>query len=102
MISLFRGHGIVDCNIEMEMELKITNTKQMNVIDQIEKEPQTDFKDYSMIIYFVKKGDCLWNIAKKFKSRPADILIVNEIENENQLYPGMQLFIPKYTLKKLA
>lgn len=102
MILLCKIHGIVDCNIELEIEIKTANATQINVIDQIEKEPQKECKDYSMVIYFVKKEDSLWDIAKKFKSKTLDILKVNEIENEKQLHSGMQLFIPKYTFKNLA
>lgn len=53
-----------------------------------------------MIIYFVKPGDTLWSIAKKFRSTIADISRVNNIEDENNIYPGQQLFIPKYVYTK--
>ena len=38
----------------------------------------------------------LKNIAKKFGSTVSDIVRVNKIEDENKIYPGQQLFIPKY------
>ena len=53
-----------------------------------------------MVIYFVKQCDTLWKIAKKFRSTVQDIMKVNEIENENNIYPGEQLFIPKYVCTK--
>ena len=53
-----------------------------------------------MIIYFVKPNDTLWNIAKKFRSTVEDIVRVNNIEDENKIYPGQQLFIPKYVYTK--
>ena len=49
-----------------------------------------------MIIYFVKPGDTLWNIAKKFGSTVEDISRVNGIENPDILQVGRQLFIPRY------
>ena len=49
-----------------------------------------------MVIYFVKPNDTLWEIAKKFRSTVDDIARVNKIEDINKIYPGQQLFIPKY------
>lgn len=49
--------------------------------------------------YTVKKGDCLWNIAKKFYGNGAKyttIFNVNKgkIKNANLIYPGQVLTIP--------
>lgn len=44
----------------------------------------------------------MWSIAKKFRSTMDDIMKVNELENESNIKVGMQLFIPKYSCKKLA
>ena len=49
-----------------------------------------------MVIYFVKQGDTLWKIAKKFRTTVEDIARVNEIENENKISVGKQLYIPKF------
>jgi len=55
-----------------------------------------------MVIYFVKPGDTLWKIAKHFKSRVEDIARVNNIENENVIHPGQQLYIPKFARRNIA
>ena len=55
-----------------------------------------------MVIYFVKPGDTIWKIAKKFKSTIDDIVRVNGIEDPDKIYPGQQLYIPKYVKKKVA
>ena len=44
----------------------------------------------------VKKGDTLWNIAKKFGSTVDDIARANGIEDVNLIIPGEKLYIPKY------
>ena len=49
-----------------------------------------------MTIYFVKPGDSLWKIAKKYKSTVEEIMKVNDIEDKNKIYPAQQLFIPKH------
>lgn len=75
-----------------------TNSYQIqtvNVIDEIEEQEGGDDNPYSMVIYFVKEGDTLWKIAKRYKSTVADIVRINQIENPDRLSVGMQLFIPK-------
>ena len=44
----------------------------------------------------------LWKIAKKFRSTVEDIARVNGIEDENKIYVGQQLYIPKYIKKRIA
>lgn len=85
----------IDCNIELNFNVNVSNTIDIKVIENIEKNEDKSEK-YSMIIYFVKPGDTLWNIAKRFKSTVADIVRINEIENENKIDIGEQLFIPRF------
>lgn len=47
--------------------------------------------------YVVKKGDTLWNIAKKYYGNGAQytkIATANAIKNPNLIYPGQKLLIP--------
>lgn len=92
--------GTVDCKVDLEFCVKSSNTIQMNIIDDIEMEEARQDPVHSMVIYFVKAGDTLWNIAKKFRSTVEDIVRINEIEDENKIYPGQQLFIPRYVTKR--
>lgn len=89
--------GTIDTNIDLEFKLNMSNTTKINIIDEVNIDETRDKQIYSMIIYFVKPDDTLWNIAKKFKSTVEDILRVNNIEDENKISIGQQLFIPKYT-----
>ena len=70
--------------------------KEIQVIDNIETLDNTNENIYSIVVYFVKPGDTLWNIAKKFKSTIKAISTVNGIEDENKIDIGQQLFIPKF------
>lgn len=51
--------------------------------------------------YIVKKGDCLWNIARKFYGKGAKYTIIYNANkkvigsNPNKIYPGQVLKIPK-------
>ncbi len=47
-----------------------------------------------MVIYFVQRGDSLWDIAKRYQTDESRIANVNHIEG-TLLYPGQKLLIPK-------
>ena len=90
-------NGSIDCNINLEFEINVSMTTGINIIENLSVDEIQEKKSYSMIIYFVKQGDTLWNIAKKFKSTVEDIAGVNDIEDVNKIRVGEQLFIPKYS-----
>ena len=95
-------NGNIDCRINLEFDISVSKSTTINIIDDLNIEECTNEKNYSMVIYFVKQGDTLWEIAKKFKSTVEDIVEVNGIEDANKIKIGQQLFIPKYSNKKLA
>lgn len=88
--------GTIDAKIDLQFLLNMSNAISINIIDEINIDETRDKQIYSMVIYFVKPGDTLWNIAKKFRSTVEDIAKVNNIQNVDEIYPGQQLFIPKY------
>lgn len=85
----------ITARIDLELDTNSYNLETVNVIDDIEETEGEDDHLYSMVIYFVKPGDTLWKIAKKYKSTVKDIARINEIENPDKIDVGMQLFIPK-------
>ena len=99
---IIQDGGDITCNVDMLMDSDLYKMANMNLIDTIEENGEREEQDYSLIIYIVKKGDTIWKIAKQFRSTMEDIARVNEIENENKLEVGKQLFIPKYTLRKIS
>ena len=94
--------GNINLDLGIEFAITIFNKESLNVISNIEVEELRDQNIYSMVIYFVKSGDTLWKIAKKFKSTIEDIARVNGIEDVNKLDIGQQLYIPKYVKKNIA
>lgn len=89
-----------DESIDIKIDLGFTaisgKDSSISIIDEITEEESREICKYSMIIYFVKKGDTLWSIAKKFGSTIEDISRVNGIENPDNLQVGKQLYIPRY------
>ncbi len=92
----------IDANIELEFNVSVSRTEKLNIINEISREETRDNNIYSMVIYFVKPGDTIWKIAKKFKSTIDDITRINGIEDPNKIYPGQQLYIPKFVKKDIA
>lgn len=80
-------------DVELMVKVTVDNVETINQIDDI-KEEKVDFSQFdSMNIYIVKKGDNLWNIAKKYKTSVAKIANTNDIMDENKLDIGQKLLI---------
>jgi LysM repeat protein len=84
----------IDIKIDLEFVVNTSNSQNINVIQEIDVEENGENEKNSIIIYFVKKDDTLWKIAKRFKSTVSAITKINDIEDENKLDIGEQLFIP--------
>lgn len=91
----------VTLEVTIEFNAVVQNNEELNVAQDISELDPVNEDIYSMVIYFVKPGDTLWKIAKQFRSRVEDIARVNNIEDENKIYPGEQLYIPKFTRAKI-
>ena len=84
----------IDIKMDIEFTVQASNMRNINVIEEVSIEENRKGDRHSLVIYFVKPGDSLWNIAKRFKSTVPNIVRMNEIENENKINIGDQLFIP--------
>ncbi len=89
--------GEITVNVGLVINTDMNKTVNMNIIDEVEEVGARDEQDYSLIIYIVQKDDSLWKIAKKFGSIASDIARVNGIAEDNIIYPGQKLYIPKIT-----
>lgn len=94
-----RANILPDSSVDIEINIEIINTnsnqEEVELINNIEIGEEEQGDEYSMTIYFVKQGDSLWKIAKKFKSTVSEITNINEIENENKINVGDKLYIPR-------
>lgn len=91
--------GYLEAQIDLMFNVNSSRLQNINVIDEIVAEDRNRDDMYSMVIYFVKPGDTLWKIAKKFGSTIDDIARVNGIQNVDLLQVGRQLYIPRYSCK---
>lgn len=58
-----------------------------------EQQDAAECKMPGAVIYVVQPGDSLWSIAKKYRTTIDRILLVNDLENPQQIYPGQKLLI---------
>lgn len=65
-----------------------------NLYNQVQRKVNEMLKN-NEIIYIVKKGDCLCNIAKKFNTTVNKIAVDNGITNVDFIYAGQKLIIRK-------
>lgn len=93
--SIILPDSSIDTEIDVEISDSVASKNEIQLINEITLEEENDDDGYSMIVYFVKQGDSLWKIAKKFKSTVNEIANVNEIADENKIQIGDKLYIPR-------
>lgn len=74
--------------------MKALKSKQVNILtDCSAKESENTTTQPTMVVYFTKNGDTVWNIAKKYRTRAEKIKAANNLETE-KLEAGRRLLIP--------
>ena len=86
----------------MEFGTTIYNNLDLKIIDNATVKETDNMNSPSIVIYIVKKGDTLWNIAKRYKTTIENIIELNNIENPDNLVVGQKLFIPRYNKLQIA
>lgn len=94
---IVQDDGKINCNIDMDILTNSYDNRNINLIDEVETSENQSDQDYSVVVYIVKKGDTLWNIAKKFRTTVDFIVRTNGIEDENKIGVGQKLYIPRYS-----
>lgn len=86
---------ILTVNVSVNEERAIQGITEINVEDL------QDCNRPSIIVYYVKPHDTLWNIAKRYRSTVAELKECNELKDDI-IYPNQQLIIPKRNKKILT
>ena len=74
--------------------VKALKSKQVNILtDCSAKEDDITTTQPTMVVYFTKNGDTVWDIAKKYRTRAEKIKTANNLESE-KLETGRRLLIP--------
>lgn len=94
--------GMIDCKVDLEFNNETYDNGNINIIDEIEMSEQENNLNPSMIVYIVKEGDTIWDIAKKYKTTMQDIINVNNLDNGDMIIIGQKLFIPRYYSNRIS
>lgn len=86
----------IDVKVDIVFNVTMAKSADINIIDDIKEAENRNVCTCSLVIYYVKEGDTLWKIAKKFGSTVEEIARINGIENVDKLNVAQQLFIPRY------
>ena len=92
---IIQSDGAIECKVSLAFNVGMADTTTICVIDEIQREENRNQLDFSMIIYMVKLGDTLWNIAKQFKTTVDSIMELNELV-DGKLKVGDKLYIPRH------
>lgn len=84
-------------NVELEVQISAmqlsNNMKNISIIENVETKECEEENDYKMFMYFVKQGDTIWNIAKRFRVSMQEIINLNGLENPDRINIGDVLYI---------
>lgn len=85
----------VDCEVEILSKQTNNSLKRISIIENVTCSEVEEEDEYKMFMYFVKSGDTIWKIAKKFKVCMNDIISLNNLENPDRINVGDRLYIMK-------
>ncbi len=92
------GKDNITLDYTLEFEVEIHETRNIKIIDDISFEDMSkdDLAEYpSIIVYTIKPGENMWEIAKRFNTTVEDIAEINEFEKDTKLKGGEKVIIVK-------
>lgn len=87
----------IDLRFVLEIGINVIENENIEYITDIENDAESAFeptKSYCIKIYFVKKGDSLWSIAKKYRIKKDALMEINNISADSEMFTGRQIMIP--------
>ena len=93
-LSYTMSERTVNIRASVSASIRVIGTEKVSVIGDI-KTTDAEIKERApIVVYFVKSGDTLWNIAKKYKTTTEKIANANNMDIEKNLTVGEKLLIP--------
>lgn len=93
------GENQIQVNIKLIVSIIADEEEIINSITNLEISDEAVPIMPSLVVYYVKNGDTLWNIAKTFRNTVDQIKEMNEL-TEDTIYAGQRLLIPRYQMVK--
>lgn len=83
------------CNISVNVTaVRSTQIQCITSISEAGAVEKEECGAYCVRVYFVRKGDSLWNIAKKYRVPLDRLMRLNDLNSESVIMPGQRLMIP--------
>ena len=95
------GENQLQVDIRMIASVMGDEESEINTITNLEITDEIVPTQPSLIIYYVKAGDTLWNIAKRFNNTVCNIKEANGLKDD-LIYPGQRLIIPRLSNNKTS
>ena len=87
--------GEIEIRCALDVCVSATDTYEKEFVSEIEPaQDEQKNKRHGVCVYFVKKGDSLWKIAKKYKVPLGLLIKLNKLENPDLIYPGQPVLVP--------
>ncbi len=85
----------IELRAEIGYQLIVCRTASRTAVTAVTADDDAPLRqpDSALILYYADEGERIWDISKRFCSRPADILTENALEDET-LQDSMMLLIP--------
>ena len=64
-------------------------------VEEPEEDAEPEEIGPRLVIYFVQKGDTMWDIAKRYRTTARKIMAANQMDEERSVLAGQKLLIPR-------
>ena len=94
--SINKGREL-DIRYILSVSIRVLKRNTINYIENAEENTSPialRTPGYHVRIYFVKKGDTLWDIAKRYHVKTDTLRKINNLDDDKMLTMGQQLIIP--------
>ncbi len=95
-------HTAYNLNMAGEIELRcilalnanIIRRRKIEIINDVVTEKPENCDKKGIVVYFVQKGDNLWEVSKRYAVPQKEIMKFNKMTEDDKLVAGSRLFIP--------
>lgn len=95
-------HTSYNLNVAGEIELRcilalnanIIRRRKIEIINDVVTEQPENSEKKGIVIYFVQRGDNLWEVSKRYAVPRDEVLKFNNMSDTDKLETGSRLFIP--------
>lgn len=87
----------IDLRYVLQIDTDVLSNDKTDYITSIQRDESQSYdprKSYCIKIYFAKKNDSLWNIAKQHRITKKALMEINNLSSDNEIFDGKQLMIP--------